>query len=211
MQSRLPAGRGARLRGGARSPARTSARGMPTASAQTFRAGRADGAVGMVVFALLAHIAPAAMIGIFSDDPAVIAVGRRVPADLVVELRRVGADLRHVSDVPGDGQHDSVAGHVVHPHRRWSPSRPSCCRDSRGFEMRWIWYLSVRRRRAADVHEPAHPAAGVPGSPRAGAGPLLIRGRLDRAPPGPGQRIIPAHPNLRTVFSRRGTGRISNR
>ena len=67
-----------------------------------------------------------------------------------------------------------------------------------GFQLRWIWYLSVVAVALQMSHEPAHAAAGVPGSPRAGAGPLLIRGRLDRAPPGPGQRIIHAHPNLRT-------------
>jgi putative MATE family efflux protein len=51
---------------GARHPERVRA---------TFRAAALISTAGMALFAVLAHIAPAALIGIFSDDPAVIAVG----------------------------------------------------------------------------------------------------------------------------------------
>ena len=176
----------------------------------TFKAAATIATVGMIVFALLAHIAPAAHDRDLLRRPCGDRRRGRISPHLVVELRGLGADLRHVIDVPGHGQHHSLARDVVHPHR---PGGHPGLRAVTTARLRDALDLVPvgRRRRAPDVDEPAHPAAGVPGSPRAGAGPLLIRGRLDRAPPGPGQRIIHAHPNLRTVFSRRGTGRISNR
>ena len=65
---------------------------------------------------------------VFSDDPAVIAVGDEYLRIVAVELRRVGADLRVLEHVPGDGQHHAVAHRVGHAHRRDCRARDRCSR-----------------------------------------------------------------------------------
>ena len=93
--------------------------------------------------ASLCNIAPAALIGFFSDDPSVVAVGDEYLAHHLVELRRLGADLRRVQHVPGDGQHHPVADRLVQPHRRDRGAGDPALARCRDFELRWIWYLSA--------------------------------------------------------------------
>ncbi len=97
----------------------------------------------MFVAAVACNIAPAALIRIFSDDPAVDRRRRRIPAHHLVELRRIGAGVRHIEHVPGDGQHDSVAAGVHQPDASSSRFRSLLLSRLPGFELRWIWYLSV--------------------------------------------------------------------
>ena len=72
----------------------------------------------MLLMAVFCNIAPAALIGIFSDDPAVIAVGEEYLRIVALDLRRVGGDLRVLQHVPGDGQHHAVAHRLGDAHRR---------------------------------------------------------------------------------------------
>ena len=95
---------------------------------ETFTVAAALAVGGMLVLVGLCHLAPAAMIRVFSTDPAVVAVGRGVPAHRVVEFRRQRAGVRRVEHVPGDGQHQAVAGHLDGAGAWSSPSRRSCWR-----------------------------------------------------------------------------------
>ena len=124
------AGGGARLRrrAGRRSERRRQAR---RSRARVYKTACAMAAAAMFVMAILCNIAPAALVRLFSNDRAGHRRRRRVPAHHLVELRRLGADLRHLEHVPGDGQHDAVAHRVVQPHPVHRRSRRSSCRRCR--------------------------------------------------------------------------------
>ena len=55
---------------------------------------------------------------------------------------RVGSHLRERQHVSGDGQYDSAAHRVLHADSGGRDSGDSAFTDA-GFELRWIWYLSV--------------------------------------------------------------------
>ena len=144
-----------------RSPDRTSARGKADRVYATFRTAMLLVGSVMTVMALLCHIAPAAMIGLFSSDPEVVAVGDEFLRIVVVELHRVRRDLRLGEHVPGDGQCDAVAHRVVRPARSWSRSPRSCCRGFRASSS--VDLVSVGRGdRAADGARAAAPPQRVP-------------------------------------------------
>ncbi len=83
------------------------------------------------------------MIRFFSSDPAVIAVGAeylRLIAWGTVASRHHVRERQHV---PGDGQHDSAAHRLVHAHSACVAIPAILLSRMPGFELRWIWYLSV--------------------------------------------------------------------
>ena len=96
----------------------------------------------MVLVTLACLFAGEPMIRVFSSDPAVIAVGAEYLRIIVVESRRLGAHVRERQHVPGDGQHDSplIASFV----RILVVAIPALLLSRMpGFELRWVWYLSV--------------------------------------------------------------------
>jgi Na+-driven multidrug efflux pump len=108
---------------------------------ETFRVAALMAAVGMALFAVLAHIAPAALIGVFSNDPAVIAFGD--------EYLRISSWNFIASGLI------FVTASMFQAMGNTMPSLTSCTRvvavavpafllsQLPGFEMRWIWYMSV--------------------------------------------------------------------
>jgi Na+-driven multidrug efflux pump len=118
---------------GARHPERVRA---------TFKAAASIATVGMIVFALLAHIAPAALIGIFSDDPAVIAVGDEYLR--ISSWNFVASGLIFVSSSMFQAMGNTIPSLVTSFTRIVLVAIPAFVLSRQpGFEMRWIWYLSV--------------------------------------------------------------------
>ena len=82
------------------------------------------------------------------DDP-ILLVGparhrgrRRVSAPHRRGVPCVGRRVRERQHVSGDGQYDSAAHRLVHPHPRRRDSGVAALADA-GVRARWIWYLSV--------------------------------------------------------------------
>jgi hypothetical protein len=82
---------------------------------EAFRAAAQIGAGVMLVLTVLCHIAPDALVRVFSRDEAVVAVRLRVPADRELELRRVGPGVRDLERLPGPRQHAARARELGAP------------------------------------------------------------------------------------------------
>jgi putative MATE family efflux protein len=109
---------------------------------QTFRVAALMAVVGMGIFALLAHIAPAALIGIFSDDPAVIAVGDEYLR--ISSWNFVASGLIFVTASMFQAMGNTVPSLITAFTRIIVVAIPAFVLSRLpGFEMRWIWYLSV--------------------------------------------------------------------
>ena len=72
----------------------------------------------MAACALICRFVPGTLVGIFSRDPGVLAVGGEYLRIVVVELHPVGDRVRQLQHVPGAGQHDAAAGQLVRSARR---------------------------------------------------------------------------------------------
>jgi Na+-driven multidrug efflux pump len=108
----------------------------------TFRAAAALSTTGMVLFALLAHIAPAALIGIFSDDPAVIAVGDEYLR--ISSWNFVASGLIFVKSSMFQAMGNTLPSLATSFTRIIVVGVPAFLLSRMpGFEIRWIWYLSV--------------------------------------------------------------------
>jgi Na+-driven multidrug efflux pump len=98
--------------------------------------------VGMATFALLAHIAPAALIGIFSNDPAVIAVGDEYLR--ISSWNFVASGLIFVTASMFQAMGNTLPSLITSFTRIIVVAIPAFLLSRLpGFEMRWIWYLSV--------------------------------------------------------------------
>jgi putative MATE family efflux protein len=108
----------------------------------TFKAAAFMSTTGMALFALLAHIAPAALIGIFSDDPAVIAVGDEYLR--ISSWNFVASGLTFVTASMFQAMGNTIPSLVTSFTRILVVAIPAFLLSRLpGFEMRWIWYLSV--------------------------------------------------------------------
>ena len=108
----------------------------------TFKSAVVLAAVGMGVLALLCHIAPAALIRVFSRDPQVVAVGdeylRIVSWNFVASgIVFVGSSMFQAIGNTVPSLMSSFVRIVVVAMPAFLLSRLP------GFELRWIWYLSV--------------------------------------------------------------------
>jgi putative MATE family efflux protein len=109
---------------------------------QTFKVAASMAVIGMAGFALLAHIAPAALIGIFSDDPAVIAVGDEYLR--ISSWNFVASGLIFVSASMFQAMGNTMPSLITSFTRIIVVAIPAILLARLpGFEMRWIWYLSV--------------------------------------------------------------------
>ncbi len=109
---------------------------------ETFRVAAMLAVSGMVLFALLAHIAPAALVGIFSDDPAVIAVGDEYLR--ISSWNFVASGLIFVTASMFQAMGNTIPSLVTSCTRLIVVAIPAYVLSrSAGFELRWIWYLSV--------------------------------------------------------------------
>ena len=109
---------------------------------QTFLMGAALSAVLMAAFAVLCHIAPAAMVRIFSQDAQVVSVGEE---DLrVISWGFVATGIVFVASSTFQAIGNTLPSLATSFLRVLIVAIPVILLSRRpGFELRWIWYLSV--------------------------------------------------------------------
>jgi putative MATE family efflux protein len=141
---------------------------------ETFRSAVVMAAGAMIVFSILCHIAPAAMIGLFSNDPSVIAVGDEYLR--IVSWNFVASGIIFVASSMFQALGNTVPALFSSFVRILIVAVPALALARLpGFELRWIWYLSavavaiqmtlslllLRLRLAAPAAAPAPAAAAV--------------------------------------------------
>jgi putative MATE family efflux protein len=108
----------------------------------TFRDAAWMAAGVMVVFAILCHIAPAAMVGTFSSDAAVIAVGTDYLR--IISWNFVASGLIFVASSMFQAMGNTIPSLVASGVRIALLSGLALAASRMpGFQLRWIWYLSV--------------------------------------------------------------------
>jgi Na+-driven multidrug efflux pump len=108
----------------------------------TFRSAAAMAVGCMGLFALLSHVAPAAMIGVFSSDPRVIGVGDEYLR--ITSWNYVASGLIFVAASMFQAMGNTVPSLVASFTRILVVAIPVVLLSQRpGFELRWIWLLSV--------------------------------------------------------------------
>jgi putative MATE family efflux protein len=100
-------------------------------------------AVGMMVlFAIVVHIAPAAMIGVFSKDPAVIDVGTEYLK--IVSYAFIASGLIFVNSSMFQAMGNTIPSLFTSAVRITLVAIPAfVLSKAPGFQLRWIWYLSL--------------------------------------------------------------------
>ncbi len=109
---------------------------------ETFRSAAFMAGGGMLLLALLCHIAPAAMIGFFSQDPAVVAVGDEYLR--IASWNFVASGLVFVSSSMFQALGNTLPSLLSSTVRIVIIAIPAfLMARSPGFRLVWIWYLSV--------------------------------------------------------------------
>ncbi|HUQ20466.1 MAG TPA: MATE family efflux transporter [Gemmatimonadaceae bacterium] len=100
-------------------------------------------AVGaMFVFAIVCNIAPDALVAIFSNDPKVIEVGAEYLR--IVSWTFIASGLIFVASSTFQAMGNTIPSFITSTVRISTVAIPSILLASRpGFELHWIWYLSV--------------------------------------------------------------------
>jgi Na+-driven multidrug efflux pump len=109
---------------------------------ETFRTGVLMTAGVMALFAVLCHIAPAAMIRVFTSDPQVVAVGAEYLR--IVSWNFVASGVIFVCSSTFQAMGNTVPA-LVSSFVRIALVVPAAFLLARvaGFELSWIWYLTV--------------------------------------------------------------------
>ena len=109
---------------------------------QTFLMGAALSAVLMAAFAVLCHIAPAAMVRIFSQDAQVVSVGEEYLR--VISWGFVATGVVFVASSTFQAMGNTLPSLATSFLRVMIVAIPVILLSRQpGFELRWIWYLSV--------------------------------------------------------------------
>jgi MATE family, multidrug efflux pump len=109
---------------------------------ETFRSAVTLSAGTMLVFAILCHIAPAAMIGVFSNDPQVIAVG--VEYLRIVSWNFVASGVIFVASSMFQALGNTLPALMASFVRILIVVVPAIAMSKMaGFALSWIWYLSM--------------------------------------------------------------------
>ncbi len=109
---------------------------------ETFRVATFMAAGAMAVFAILCHVAPAALIGVFSRDPRVIAVGEEYLR--IVSWNFVASGVIFVASSTFQAIGNTVPALVASFARILVVALPLfALQRVAGFELAWIWYISV--------------------------------------------------------------------
>ena len=109
---------------------------------ETFKDAAVMAAVTMLVLALLCHIAPAALIGVFSNDPAVIAVGEDYLK--IVSWNFIASGIIFVASSMFQAMGNTMPSLISSAVRIALIAIPlSFLAKQPGFQLRWIWYLSM--------------------------------------------------------------------
>ena len=109
---------------------------------ETFRTAVVMAAGAMVFFTIVCHVAPAAMVRIFSTDPGVVAVGDEYLR--IVSWNFVASGVIFVCSSTFQAMGNTVPS-LVSSFVRIALVVPGAFLLARlaGFELRWIWYLTV--------------------------------------------------------------------
>jgi putative MATE family efflux protein len=109
---------------------------------ETFKVAATMSAGVMLVFVGLAHIAPAAMVGFFSADPAVVAVGDEYLR--IVSYNFVASGIVFVSSSMFQAMGNTLPSLATSVARVTLIAVPAfLLARVAGFALNWIWYLSV--------------------------------------------------------------------
>jgi len=109
---------------------------------ETFRAAVALAVGVMLVFALLCHLAPAAMVGLFSSDPNVVRVGDEYLR--ILSWNFIASGVIFVASSMFQAMGNTLPSLLSSFSRIVLLAVPVVLLSRRpGFELRWIWYLSV--------------------------------------------------------------------
>jgi putative MATE family efflux protein len=109
---------------------------------KTFLMGAALSAVLMAAFAVLCHVAPAAMVRIFSQDPQVVSVGEEYLR--VISWGFVATGVVFVASSTFQAIGNTLPSLATSFLRVMIVAIPVILLSRQpGFELRWIWYLSV--------------------------------------------------------------------
>jgi Na+-driven multidrug efflux pump len=96
----------------------------------------------MVVFALASHIAPAALVGFFSKDPAVIAVGEEYLR--IISWNYVASGLVFVTSSLFQAMGNTMPSLIASAIRIVLVAVPAVLLARLAtFQLHWIWYLSM--------------------------------------------------------------------
>ncbi len=109
---------------------------------ETFRSAVFLSASVMLVFALLCHVAPAAMIRVFSSDPQVVAVGDDYLR--IVSWNFVASGIVFVGSSMFQAMGNTLPSLMSSFVRIGVLAFPALALSRlQGFDLRWVWYLSV--------------------------------------------------------------------
>jgi len=115
---------------------------LPARVLEAYRMGAILAVSLMGALAILFHIAPAAMIGIFSHDPEVVAVG--VEYLKIISWSFFFSGLIYVNSSMFQALGNTIPSMVASFTRIVLVAVPAVLLSRQpGFELRWIWYLSV--------------------------------------------------------------------
>jgi Na+-driven multidrug efflux pump len=115
---------------------------LPERVKATFKDASLMAAAVMVLFAVASHIAPAALVGVFTSDPAVIAVG--VEYLRIVSWNYVASGLIFVASSMFQAMGNTMPSLIASGVRILLVSVPAIMLSRLpGFQLRTIWYLSV--------------------------------------------------------------------
>jgi putative MATE family efflux protein len=108
----------------------------------TFKDAALMASAAMVAFAVACNVAPAALVGIFTDDPAVVAVG--VDYLRIVSWNYVASGLIFVASSMFQAMGNTVPSLIASAVRITLVAIPAfMLARLPGFQLHWIWYLSV--------------------------------------------------------------------
>ena len=108
----------------------------------TFKDASLLAAAVMTLFALFCHIAPAALIGVFSRDPEVISVG--VEYLRIVSWNFIASGLIFVNSSMFQAMGNTIPSMVTSGVRMLLVAVPAIVLSRvPGFQLNWIWYLSM--------------------------------------------------------------------
>jgi putative MATE family efflux protein len=108
----------------------------------TFRNGAMIATAFMILFTIVCHIAPVAMVRVFSKDPAVIAVGEEYLR--IISLNYVASGLIFVNASMFQAMGNTIPSLITSSVRIVIVAIPAIILSRMaGFDLTWVWWLSV--------------------------------------------------------------------
>ena len=115
---------------------------LPQRVKDTFKDGALMAVVVMLLFAVICNIAPAALVGIFTRDPGVVAVGEEYLR--IVSWNFIASGIIFVASSMFQAMGNTMPSLVASAVRLLLVAIPAFALSRLpGFQLRWIWYLSA--------------------------------------------------------------------